>query len=629
MTQTFDAADELADNVVASVGKQIVLGLPVGLGKAIHVANALYERAARDASIDLTIFTALTLEVPEAGSGLEARFLTPLAARLWSRWPSLRYAEDLRKQQLPPNIRVREFYFRPAAYLDNALAQRSYSSLNYTQVAAELVRLGVNVIGQLVAPHRDDGNRFSLGSNPEVTLDLLPELNRRRGAGEPVAFVGEVNDQMPYMFGDAELPKERFDFLLTSPDCSYPLFGMPKRAVSYRDYATALHVASLIPDGGTLQLGIGSLSDAVAHCLLLRHRSPDVFHEVLSRLPGGPSSGRRPPLPLETGPFRAGLYAATELLSDAIYGLFDAGIICRGAEDGSETLMHAGFFIGSNALYEALRTLPEKRRRRIAMSAISFVNSLYGDEPLKRHQRRNGRFVNEAMMVTLLGAAVSDGLEDGRVVSGVGGQFDFVRMGHELDDAHSILMFASRRLDKGRAQSNIVWNYGHTTVPRHYRDIYACEYGIAATRGETDAAVIAALLNIADADFQPGLLATARAAGKIDRHYEIPASAADNTPGALRAVFQSPEFSGHFPPYPLGTEMTQVEQRLAAALTWLKHRTARPWPKIRTIIAALMEQSTDDDTAALARLDLQHPRSFGERISQRLVRHALKRSDHG
>src|SRR5688572_27582101 len=101
MTKTFESADELADAVVALVGRKIVLGLPVGLGKAIHFANALYEYAARDASIDPTIFTALTLEVPEGRSDLERRFLGPLAERLWSRWPSLRYAEALRKQQLP------------------------------------------------------------------------------------------------------------------------------------------------------------------------------------------------------------------------------------------------------------------------------------------------------------------------------------------------------------------------------------------------------------------------------------------------------------------------------------------------------------------------------------------------
>lgn len=356
MTQYFDSADQLAGEVIAAVGKRIVLGLPVGLGKAAHFANALYEHAARDDSIELTIFTALTLEVPEPGSDLERRFLTPLAERLWKGWPALRYAEDLRQQRLPPNVRVHEFYFRPGAYLRNATAQQSYASINYTQVAAELLRLGVNVIGQLVAPDGESAGRFSLGSNPEVTLDLLPELERRRAAGQPFAFVAEVNPHMPYMHGDAELDAGRFDFVLASATCAYPLFGLPRRAVTDRDYATAMHVASLVPDGGTLQLGIGSLSEALAHCLILRHRSPEVFRNVLDRLPGGPASGRRPGVPLETGAFREGLYACTELLSDAVWALLDADIIRRPADEHDPTLVHAGFFVGSSALYEALRT---------------------------------------------------------------------------------------------------------------------------------------------------------------------------------------------------------------------------------------------------------------------------------
>ncbi|HEX2138580.1 MAG TPA: acetyl-CoA hydrolase/transferase C-terminal domain-containing protein [Woeseiaceae bacterium] len=626
MTQYFDSPGKLADAVVSAIGNEIVLGLPVGIGKAVHFANALYERAERDPSISLTIFTALTLHPPEPRSDLERRFLEPLAKRLWGGWPRLHFADAVRRQSLPANIRVREFYFRPGSYLGNATAQQSYTSLNYTQVAGELLKLGVNVIGQLVAPPAGGGESYSLGSNPEVTLDLLPAIDARRAAGEPVAFVGEVNERMPYLFGDAELEASRFDFVLASGDGHYPLFGLPRRAVSDRDFATAMHVASLVPDGGTLQLGIGSLSEALAHCLVLRHREPDVFREVLQRLPGGPASGRRPDLPLETAPFREGLYASTELLSDAVYALFAAGLITRGADDPDGTLLHAGFFLGSSSFYAALKALPEERRRRIAMSSISFVNSLYGDEKAKRRQRRNGRFVNEIMMVTLLGAAVSDGLEDGRVVSGVGGQFDFVRMAHALEDGQSILMFGSRRIHEGMAKSNIVWNYGHTTVPRHYRDVYACEYGLADTRGQPDEAVIASLLNIADSAFQAELLARAKAARKIGRDFTIPASASGNAPAALRSAFRA--YSEHFPPYPLGSDLTPVERELAAALGWLKNHTSGSWPKLRTAAAALVHKPGPATEGALARLDLERPASLREWFTRRLVSHALDRSRH-
>lgn len=627
MPDSFDSPDRLASAIVDRIGRKIVLGLPVGLGKAVHVANALYDRAARDSSIRLTIFTALTLEVPHAGSDLERRFLDPLTARLYGEWPALDFAQAVDNQCLPANVEVREFYFRPAAYLDNALAQRSYTSLNYTQVATELLELGVNVIGQLVACQGDQRNMLSLACNPEVTLDLLPELARRRAAGVPVALVGQVNDQLPYMFGDAELPAETFDFLLDTPRCMFPPFGMPNRRVARRDYATGMHVASLVPDGGTLQLGIGSLSDAVAHCLLLRHRQPEVFGAVLDRLPGSPASGRRPRLPVHAGPFRAGLYVNTELLSDATFALYDAGIVCRGAGAGDDSRMHAGFFIGSRQLYEKLRALPESRRREISMSAISFVNSLYGDESAKRDQRTDARFVNEAMMVTLMGAAVSDGLEDGRVVSGVGGQFDFVRMAHALDHAHSILMFGSRRVHHGRASSNIVWNYGHATVPRHYRDIFANEYGLAATRGQPDQQVIAALLQLADRQFQQELLGAARSAGKIAADFVIPESASDNTPAAVSRAFEDAGVAEYFPPYPLGTDLTPIERRLADALLFLKANTATPGARLRLLATALFDARPGAHADALRRMNLWEPKTARERVSRRLLCHALEKTN--
>ena len=69
----FDSAERLADAIIARVGKSIVLAMPLGLGKANHVANVLFARAVADSSIRLRIFTALTLEKPHPGSELERR----------------------------------------------------------------------------------------------------------------------------------------------------------------------------------------------------------------------------------------------------------------------------------------------------------------------------------------------------------------------------------------------------------------------------------------------------------------------------------------------------------------------------------------------------------------------------
>lgn len=630
MTRRLGNADDVAAAILDAVGPRIVLALPVGIGKAVHVANALFDRAAEDPSIRLTIFTALTLETPRAGSDLERRLLEPLTDRLFEGWPALRYARALRDGSMPPNVEVREFYFRPAAYLGVDRAQQRYTSLNYTQVSGALEELGVNVIGQLVSTRPESPGRVSLSSNPEVTLDMLESFfDARRGAGDAL-LVGQVNPELPYMLGEAELDEERFDLLLDAPECRFPLFGIPNRSVSAADFATGMHVASLVPDGGTIQLGIGSLSDAVAHALLLRHEKPAVFRSVLERLPGGPGSGRPAHLPVEGDPFEQGLFASTELLSDAVFALFERGVVDRGFEPDEdpegEALIHAGFFVGSPALYEGLRELPEERRRLVQMRRISWVNSLHGDEAVKRHQRREGRFVNEAMMVTLLGAAVSDGLEDGRVVSGVGGQFDFVRMAHELEDGRSILMVASHRVDDGRPRSNIRFRYGHVTVPRHYRDIFVTEYGIADTRGRPDEEVIAALLEIADARFQEELRKQAVDAGKLPPSHRLSPSARANRPSTIDEVFEDPAVAPHFPPYPMGSTLTPVERRLAAALRWLKERTATRRGTASTVVSALLRRIDPGHGEALRRMRLARPASLGERVKRRLVALALDRT---
>src|SRR5262249_13177347 len=159
------------------------------------------------------------------------------------------------------------------------------------------------------------------------------------------------------------------------------------------------------------------------------------FRELLERL------GVPLPADAQLTPFTRGLYGCTEMLVDGFLALVQADILCRrvtGA-DGREAILHAGFFVGSQTFYRALRELPRETLELIAMTGIAFTNSLAGDEAAKRAQRGDARFVNTAMVATLLGAVSSDQLEDGRVISGAGGQLDLVAMAHALDGARSII----------------------------------------------------------------------------------------------------------------------------------------------------------------------------------------------
>ncbi|HET9679723.1 MAG TPA: acetyl-CoA hydrolase, partial [Gammaproteobacteria bacterium] len=123
------------DEIIKQVGKKLVVGLPLGLGKPAPLINALYARAKKDTTLSLTICTALSLEIPAAKSELERRFLEPFAKRYFDGVPELDYARDRRAKKLPDNVEVIEFYFSPGALLGNEHAQQNYISSNYTHAA--------------------------------------------------------------------------------------------------------------------------------------------------------------------------------------------------------------------------------------------------------------------------------------------------------------------------------------------------------------------------------------------------------------------------------------------------------------------------------------------------------------
>jgi hypothetical protein len=111
MPRLFTDPDGVAEDIIRDVGPNLVVGLPLGLGKANHIVNALYARAAADRTISLTLFSALTLEKPKPNSLLERRFIMPVIDRLFVGYPDLAYAYALHAGALPPNVKVIEFFF--------------------------------------------------------------------------------------------------------------------------------------------------------------------------------------------------------------------------------------------------------------------------------------------------------------------------------------------------------------------------------------------------------------------------------------------------------------------------------------------------------------------------------------
>jgi acyl-CoA hydrolase len=612
----FDNPARLADAVVEKVGKTIMLALPLGLGKANHVVNALYAKAAADPSIKLTIFTALTLEAPRAKSELERRFLDPIARRLFAGYPALDYAAAIHAGDVPPNIQINEFFFEAGQWLGSPYAQQHYISANYTHALRYVLDRGVNVVGQLLAHRAEEAPRpYSLSCNPDLTLDLL---KLRRDGHADFLFVGQTNSELPFMPGGAAIAAGELDVLLESPATDFPLFAPPREPVSLTDYAAGIHAASVVPDGGTLQIGIGSLGDAVVQALVLRQSKNDDSCELLSRL----QPEAKPDIALHNAPFDIGLYGCSEMFVEGMLDLFRAGILKREV-DG--VVLHAGFFVGSRAFYRALREMPREIRSKFAMTSISYVNELYHDEDAKRRARVKARFLNDAMMTTLLGDVISDGLEDGRIVSGVGGQYNFIAQGFALEGARSVIMLPATRKTKGKDQSNIRWRYGHTTIPRHLRDMIVTEYGIADVRGKSDRDVIAAMLAITDSRFQDDLLRQAKDAGKIERSFELAKAAHDNTPDAIERTLKPAADAGLLPPFPFGTDFTPVEQRLIPAFEILKSASLTQLATL--FLRGLSPRPNGKD--CLDRLGLAQPKSASEWLYAVIVRGALNAADAG
>ncbi|SHM20428.1 Acyl-CoA hydrolase [Sphingobium sp. YR657] len=598
------SAEEVADRIIARTDGHIVLGLPLGLGKAPHIVNALFARASADRAIRLRIFTALTLEQPSLGTDLERRFLEPVFERTMGGYPRFAYAQAQRAGEMPANIEVNEFFFQAGSRLGNGDAQRHYIAANYTHAMRYLIDQGVNVVAQIVARR---GNSYSLSCNSDMTLDLLAERDRGRA---DFALIGQVNDELPFMRGPAEIPSDRFAIILDSAQTRFPLFGPPRQPVSPAQHAIGAHVAALIADGGSLQIGIGAIGDAIAHSLILRQERPDAYRATLDRL-GAPK-------PWETGPFEEGLYAPTEMLVDCFLDLIRAGIVKREV-DGA--IIHGGFFVGPRSFYAALRDMDEDLRDRIHMREISYINALFGNEAAKRKARHKARFVNSAMMVTLLGATISDGLEDGQVVSGVGGQYNFVAQALELDGARSIITLPATRRHKGESQSNIVWSYGHETIPRHLRDMVVTEYGVADLRGQSDEQVIQRLIAIADSRFQGELVEKARSAGKIAPDWDIPEAYRDNLPERISAAMPKETF----PSFPFGTDFTQIEQRLLPAMQYLADHATRPAQLAALIARGLRSGQPDEaELAALERMGLDAPHGVREHSYRALILGALR-----
>ncbi len=720
-----DDVEKCVDYIIETLGKKIILGLPLALGKPYQFANEIYRRAKADPEIELIIATALSLEKPTGSSELESRLLGPLVERIWKGVPDFEYMLDLRANRMPPNVTLKEFYFRAGSFVNCDLSQQNHYSSNYTHVPRDMMNEVMEekpdwgfVFCQLVAKKDINGKTFYSDScNADLNLDLKRLRPIVEARNIRYLHIAQVNNNLPFMYGDAVNDETFFDIIVDNEEYQFPLFSVPHEPVTVADHMIGLNVSTLIKDGGTLQVGIGSLGDAISNALLMRHKNQEAYRAVINDLEitdryeglidrvGG------------LGPFEKGLYGSTEMLVGVFLDLYEGGILkrkvyndpiiqkyvnegvllekithdaadrvlsdedlcpviredqflslqrcgffkdglkydagfitdgktsyCADLRDGKnrsaimencvgDTLKngivaHGSFFIGSNRFYEYLKSMGDEERQQFFMTGVAYVNQLYGDEKIKRLQRRGGRFINAGIKVTLMGNIASDGLENGTVVSGVGGQYNFVAMAHELEDARLIMMIRSTRESSSGIESNVVFNYGHTTIPRHLKDIVVTEYGIADIRGKVDQEVVKSLLNIADSRFQPELLMRAKRARKVSPGYTIPDRYRNNYPEALAEKLAPYRAKGFFSLFPSGTEFTDEEIALMTALRRFKSKADKArFSTAAAVVSSFLKTVPGTAVPYLRRMGLDAPATIKEKLLQRVVVSALADAD--
>jgi acetyl-CoA hydrolase len=294
------------------------------------------------------------------------------------------------------------------------------------------------VLCQVSTP--DDDGRHSLG----LVADYLP-------AAIAVArtTVAEVNPHVPYTFGETIAAGD--ERLVTLPD-DRPLPSVRRREPSDEDRAIAALVAGLVPDGATMQFGVGGTPDAVLAALADKR---DI----------GIHSG---------------------LIGDAVVDLVEAGVVTNGRKPVDTGLTVTGAIVGTERLYRWAHRNPT-----LLMKPVSYTH-----DPQVLSSFDAFFAINAAIEVDL-GGQINAETMIGAYIGAVGGQGAFARAGAAAPHGRSIIALASTAGDG--AISRIVARLGDgvTSTPRADADLVVTEHGVADLRGATLSQRAARLIAVA------------------------------------------------------------------------------------------------------------------------------------
>ena len=278
-------------------------------------------------------------------------------------------------------------------------------------------------------------------------------------------IIAEVNQQMPRTLGDTFIHVSKIDYIVP---VDYPLMEMPMSEGGPSETAKKIAslIAELIPDGATMQMGIGAIPDAVLS--FLYHRKDLGVH--------------------------------TELFSDGVIDLVNAGVITNARKTLHPGKITAGFVIGTRRLYEFIHDNP----------IVELHRTEYVNDPFVIAQNDRQVAINSAIEVDLTGQVCADSIGP-RLYSGVGGQLDFIYGASRSKDGVPVIALpaTAKAGELSRIVPLLKHGAGVVTTRNHVRYVVT-EYGVADLYGKTIRQRAQALINVAAPQFRDELKHAAR-----------------------------------------------------------------------------------------------------------------------
>lgn len=290
------------------------------------------------------------------------------------------------------------------------------------------------------------------------------EVGLTKSAAESAKIIiAEVNQKMPRTLGDAFLHVSRLNYVVPV-DYPLPEITMGEEGGSDVIEKIAGYIAELIPNGATMQMGIGAIPDAVLKFLFNKKD----------------------------------LGIHTELFSDGVIDLVEAGVLNNSRKTLHPGKIIAGFILGTNRLYDWVDDNP-----LIELHPTEYVN-----DPFVIAQNERMVAVNSAIEVDLTGQICADSIGP-KLYSGVGGQLDFIYGASRSKGGVPIIALPSMAKNFSRIVSTLKSGAGVVTTRNHVRFVVT-EYGVADLYGKNIRQRAQSLINVAHPDTREQLMKEAR-----------------------------------------------------------------------------------------------------------------------